>query len=221
MADTLESPAMKLRVAVVLLSAALGSCGTPEEEGSAERARLIIHSHLTFVAADGKTLREAPKEPLRLWMPFVVGDFYGAPNEGELVPVELRPDMSFSMNLNATLPTITKALVPTAFSQKWMAIEPAAARVARLSPFVLPAEGIVPVGMTEWLDETTGAKLMLIYVDRPARVRGDIIYEGRRLQFDIEAKEAGYLWIQQPEGSGTFRAAPRPARVVLAVMPNS
>jgi hypothetical protein len=209
------------RCVVLFLTVALGSCGTPKDEAPAQRSDLIFHSHVTFVEADGKTLREAPKEPLRLWMPYVVGDFYGAPNAGELVPVELRPDMSFSMNLNAALPTITKVLVPTEFSQKWMAIEPAAARVARLSPFVLPTEGIVPVGMTEWLDADSGAKLMLMYVDRPARVRGDIIYEGRRLQFDIEAREAGFLWIQQPEGSGTFRAAPRPAKVVLAVMPNS
>lgn len=204
-----------------MLSVALASCGTPEEEAPADRAHLIIQSHVTFVGADGRTLREAPKEPLRLWMPYVVGDFYGAPNAGELVPVELRPDMSFSLNLNAALPTITKILVPTQFSQKWMAIEPAAARVARVSPFVMPTEGIVPAGMTEWLDEATGAKLMLIYVDRPARIRGDIVYEERRLQFDIEAREAGFLWIQQPEGSGTFRAAPRPAKVVLAVMPDS
>ena len=153
MSLAVESPAMKLRVAVLLLlSAALGSCGAPKEEGPAPLSHLIINSHVTFVGADGKTLREAPKEPLRLWMPYVVGDFYGAPNAGELVPVELRPDMSFSVNLNAALPLIPKALIPTAFSQKWMAIEPVEARVARLSPFVLPSEGIVPVGMTEWLD---------------------------------------------------------------------
>ena len=40
---------------------------------------------------------------------------------------------------------------------------------------------------------------MLVYVDRPARIRGEIVYEGRSLRFDIEAKEAGYLWIRQPE----------------------
>ncbi len=38
-------------------------------------------------------------------------------------------------------------LIPTEFSQKWMIIEPAAARIARLSPFVLPADDIVPVGV--------------------------------------------------------------------------
>ena len=101
-------------------------------------------------------------------------------------------------------------LVPTEFSQKWMIIEPATARVARLSPFVLPADGIVPVGVCEWLDADTGAKLMLVYLDRPARIRGEIVHEGRNLRFDIEAKEAGYLWIQQPEGSGEFSMAPWP-----------
>ncbi len=211
---------MKRRLAILLLSVALGSCGAPKDDASAQRAELIIHSHVTFVAEDGKTLRAAPQESLRLWMPYVVGDFYGAPNAGEIVPVELRPDMSFSINLNAAVPLIKKALIPTAFSQQWMAIEPAVARVARLSPFVLPADGIVPVGVCEWLDPDTGAKLMLIYVDRPARVRGDIVYEGRNLQFDIEAKEAGFLWVHQPAGSGIFRTAPRPAKVVLAVMPN-
>jgi hypothetical protein len=46
---------------------------------------------------------------------------------------------------------------------------------------------------------------MLVYLDRPARIRGEIVHGGRNLRFDIEAKEAGYLWIQQPEGSGEYR----------------
>jgi hypothetical protein len=61
---------------------------------------------------------------------------------------------------------------------------------------------------------------MLIYVDRPARIRGEIVYEGRDLRFDMTATEAGYLWIEQPQGSGEYRAVPRPARLLLAVMPN-
>jgi hypothetical protein len=100
-----------------------------------------------------------------------------------------------------------------------MAIEPANARVARLLPFVMPMDGITPVGTAEWLDPNTGSKWMLIYVDRPARIRGDIVYEGRKLQFDIDAPQAGYLWVQQPEGSGVYQSAPRPAKLVLAVLP--
>jgi len=213
---------MNVRVAVLaLLSTALVSCGSPEEVESPQRAEWIIQTHVAFLEADGKTIRAAPREPLRLWMPFVVGDIYGSPNAGEIVPVTLKADMSFRVNLNEARAGLEKSLIPTAFSQHWMAIEPLGARIARLSPFVMPEDGIAPVGMTEWLDESTGTKLMLIYVDRPSHVRGEIVYEGRNLRFDIEAKQAGFLWISQPEGSGTYKAAPRPAKVVLAVMPNS
>lgn len=179
----------------------------------------MLQSRVVFFEADRKTQRPAPKEDLRLWVPYVVGDLYGAPNAGELAPVALKPNLSFTLDLNKSHEKLALALVPTDFSQKWMSIEPATARVARLSPFVLPADGIVPVGLCEWLDVDTGDKLMLVYFDRPARIRGEIVYEGRSLRFDIEAKQAGYVWIRQPEGSGEYRMAPWPGHVLLAVMP--
>jgi hypothetical protein len=213
---------MNARVALAaVLTTALVACDSPKEAAAPQNTEWVIRTHVAFLEADARTVRSLPNEPLRLWMPFVVGDIYGSPNAGELVPVTLKPDMSFSMNLNDAIAGLEKSLIPTAFSQHWMAIEPANARIARLSPFVMPEDGIAPVGMTEWLDEETGTKLMLIYVDRPSHVRGEIVYEGRNLRFDIEAKQAGFLWIRQPEGSGTYQAAPRPAKVVLAVMPNS
>ena len=150
----------------------------------------------------------------------MVGDIYGAPNDGELAPVTFKPDLSFVLDLNKSRENLAKALVPTEFSQKWMAIEPAEARVARLSPFVLPADGIAPVGMTEWLDDDSGDQAdarSTSIVRRGFAARS--FYEGRSLRFDIEAKEAGYLWIQQPEGSGDYQEAPWPGRVVLAVVP--
>jgi hypothetical protein len=207
-------------LASVLAGAALVSCA-PKEEAPPERPDWIIRSHVGFFEADGKTPRAAPREPLRVWMPYVVGDIYGAPNAGELVPVVLGPDLGFSVNLNQSLPKLARVLVPTAFSQKWMAIEPAEARIAILSPFVMPAEGIAPVGLTEWLDAATGTRLMLVYLDRPARVLGDIVYEGRSLRFDVETRDAGYLWISKPEGNGVFKVVPTPEKLVLAVMPNS
>lgn len=201
---------------LVLLSA----CGPREEAPAPKRADWVLQSRVAFVEADGKTPRPAPKEDLRLWVPYVVGDLYGAPNAGELAPVALKPDLSFSLDLNKSHEQLAKALVPTEFSQKWMSIEPASARVARLSPWVMPANDITPVGLCEWLDMDTGDKLMLVYLDRPARIRGEIVYEGRSLRFDISSEQAGYIWIRQPEGSGEFRMAPWPGRVILAVMPN-
>jgi hypothetical protein len=83
----------------------------------------------------------------------------------------------------------------------------------------MPTQGIAPLGRCEWLDADTGTRLLLIYLDRPARIRGEIVYEGRSLNFDIEAKEAGYLWVTQPEESGEYRVVPRPPKLVLAVLP--
>jgi hypothetical protein len=198
----------------------LTACSSPKEPAAPPRQDWMLESHVAFLAADGKTPRSAPSRNLRLWVPYVVGDIYGAPNAGELAPVTFKPDLSFVLDLNKSHEKLAKALIPTDFSQKWMIIEPASARIARLSPFVLPADGIAPVGVAEWLDAASGARLMLVYLDRPARLRGEIVHEGRNLRFDIEAKEAGYLWIEQPEGSGVFRKADWPGRVILAVMPN-
>jgi hypothetical protein len=213
---------MTIRAALLLVPvfASLLSCAKPSDDVEPPKQDWVIRSHVAFVEADGLTVRPVPKEPIRLWMPYVVGDLYGRPNAGELVPVDLAPDLSFTLNLNLGHLRLAKALVPTEFSQKWMTIEPAEARVARLSPWVMPRDGITPLGLCEWLDAETGERLMLVYLDRPARVRGEIVYEGRSLQFDIEVKEPGFQWIHQPRESGVFRPVPRPAKLVLGVLPH-
>jgi hypothetical protein len=212
---------MKARLAALAALLSLSACSGRDEPAAPVREDWVLKTHVAFLEADGKTPRPTPTESVRLWVPYVVGDLYGAPNAGELAPVSFKPDLSFVLDLNKSHENLAKALIPTEFSQKWMIIEPASARIARLSPFVLPSDGIVPVGVSEWLDENTGAKLMLVYLDRPARIRGEVVYEGRNISFDIEAKEAGYMWIEQPEKSGVFRKAAWPGHVVLAVMPNT
>jgi len=206
-----------LALAVTLLAA----CAPTSEDADPPHENWIVESQVIFPEKDGRSARPDPKEPLRLWVPYVVGDIYGSPNAGEISPVSLRANLTFTMNLNLGYARLERALVPTAFSQKWLSIEPKSARVARVSPFVLPVEGIVPVGTSEWLDTETGSRLLLIYVDRAARIRGEVVFEGRNLRFDIAAPEAGYYWVRQPEDSGVYTVVPQPKHLVLAVMPNA
>jgi len=202
-------------------AALLVSCAPKTEDADPPHEDWVIESQVIFPEKEGRSARPAPTERLRLWVPYVVGDIYGSPNAGEIAPVSLRANLTFTLNLNLGYLKLSRALVPTEFSQKWMTIEPKDARVARVSPFVMPVESIAPVGMSEWLDTDTGARLLLIYVDRPARIRGEIVHEGRSLRFDITATEAGYLWVRQPEQSGEYTVVPRPKHLVLAVVPNA
>jgi hypothetical protein len=204
-----------------LVTLLLAACAPKSEDADPPHEDWIIESKVVFPEKDGRSARPGPAEPLRLWVPYVVGDIYGSPNAGEITPTSLRANLTFTMNLNLGYARLARALVPTEFSQKWMTIEPKEARVARVSPFVLPVDGIAPIGMSEWLDTETGARLLLIYVDRPARIRGEIVHEGRSLRFDITATEAGYLWVRQPENSGDYTVVPRPKQLVLAVLPNA
>jgi hypothetical protein len=216
---------MNMRAALPItafsLFAALAGCGPRSEDATPPHADWIIRSQVAFYEADLKTPSPAPKQPMRLWVPYVVGDIYGSPNEGELAPVVLNPDLTFTLNLNTRYQRLGDALVQTSFSQKWMNIEPKDARVARVLPFVVQQEGIMPLGTSEWLDTDSGARLMLIYLDRPARIRGEIVHQGRNLSWDIDAREAGYVWVSQPLESGVYVAVPQPAHLQLAVIPNS
>lgn len=214
------NPAIRPCLFVPLL-AVLAACAPTSEDASPPHQDWIVESRVTFPDQGGSNARPPANTAMRLWVPYVVGDIYGSPNAGEITPVTLRPDLTFTLNLNLGYKKLARALVPTVFSQKWMNIEPTAARVARVSPFVLPRDGIAPFGMSEWLDEETGNRLLLIYVDRPARLRGEIVHQGRSLRFDITAAEAGYLWVRQPDGSGDYTAVPQPEHLVLAVVPNT
>ena len=47
---------MNATVALVLLTTALVSCGTPEEPAAPQKSEWIIHSHVAFLEADAKTV---------------------------------------------------------------------------------------------------------------------------------------------------------------------
>jgi len=120
-------------------------CAPKSEDAVPPHEDWIIESQVTFPEKDGRSANPGPNEPLRLWAPYVVGDIYGSPNAGEISPVNLRANLTFTMNLNLGYRKLARALVPTQFSQKWMSVEPREARVARVLPYVLPADGIAPV----------------------------------------------------------------------------
>ena len=180
----------------------------------------MLHAQLVFRGADGQVPRPVPAaSTFRLWFPYVTGDLYGAPGAGELQHPQLAADGSFALDLNRSIPDLLPELEPTHFSLPYLHVAPAAAQLARLAPAVLQAEGIDPLGSTDWIDARSGSALLLLYVDRPARIFGETLAQGERIVYDIRASEAGYLWVGRREQPGRIEyvRVAAPERLLLAV----
>jgi hypothetical protein len=174
------------------------------------RADWIIHSQLAFLADDQTTPLASPSQSkFRLFFPYIAGDIYGPPTTGDWLNPTLRPDYHFDLDLNRNHQALLKSLQPTEFSVSNMHIEPADARVARLAPTVLQADGIEPVGRTQWLDGDTRRPVMLLYFDRPAT-----IVAGQK--YSIHSRTAGYVWVGQV--GDTYTVIPPPRHLLLAVI---
>jgi hypothetical protein len=195
-----------VRALLVLLLLGPGACA----KAPPPRAEWVIHSQLVFLADDGMTqLPPPPQTQFRLFFPYIAGDIYGAPTTGDFLNPTLRPDYHFEIDLNHNHQALLASLQPTDFSVSYLHIEPADARVARLAPAVLQADGIEPVGRTQWLDGDTHKPVMLLYFDRPASIVGNGKYS-------IHTRAAGYVWVGQV--GDTFTVIPTPPRLLLAVI---
>jgi hypothetical protein len=211
--ESLEMHAMNARIAappkapflLALLVFALPACTPPEPTHNAD---WVIRSRVVFLSEDLQSEREpVPLDVFRLWFPLTSGDFYGSVTSGSFLDVTVNPDYTFELDLNNGHDALLKSLLKTRFSVAGMRIDPPEARIARISTFALEADGIDPIGTTEWLDADSREKLMLVYFDRPARITGP--------NYDIAVTQPGYVWIAQ---TSPHKVVPQPERLVLSVM---
>lgn len=199
--------------AVLVLAAALlassGCSRAPHHPG------WVIHSSIELIGPP-------PAGGYRLVFPYIVGDFYGAPNTGAfVVPVSLTAG-SFTLDLNRTQAGLETELGPPDFTLRFLEVVPHDTRLARLVPTALQRDGIEPVGKVEWLDARSRLPLMLVYVDRPARIAGsfDLAHGGGNLRYDIRVAQPGYVWIGAIRKGGhdtLYAAVPPPHELVLTI----
>jgi hypothetical protein len=198
----------------------LAACGQAKDEPE-PRADWVIRSRIAFLAEDLRTEVPAlPGEIFRLWFPYVSGDLHGSPTTGDIHEPTVRPDLTVEIDLNRSHDGLLKSLEKTQFSVSWLQIAPAEARIARLSPLVMEADGIEQVATADFIDADSRQRLMLLYIDRPARITGS--NAAATVRYDVQALEAGYVWVAQPargEAQAVFRSVDRPQNVLLAVTP--
>jgi hypothetical protein len=187
-----------------------------------ERADWVIRSKLVFLSEDLATER-APLPPaeFRLFFPYIAGDIYGSPTTGDFINPTVGADYRFEIDLNRSHAALLASLEPTQLSLSQLHIEPAGARVARLAPMVLQADGIEPVGLTNWVDGDSRRSVLLLFFDRPATISGRVSGSGKPLRYSIHAAAAGYVWVGQEPGTdeNVYIVTPTPKRLLLAVTP--
>jgi hypothetical protein len=206
-----------LALAVVVI----GLCGC----GQAQRKRIpqwVIHSRVMFLSEDLRSEREPlPLNAFRLWFPYVAGDLYGPPTTGDFIQPKVNADYTVELDLNSSYEHLQRSLQPTEFTLPYLRIDPPQARIARLTPLALQVDGIEQVGITDWVDPRSKDRLMLVYLDRPARITGSTVTKGRTLRYDVRAASAGYVWIGRVSSADgdIYTTVGKPDHVVLAVTP--
>jgi hypothetical protein len=201
---------------LALLLAAAGCSRTEQHPDWVIRARLV------FMSEDLSSERPPlPPTRFRLSFPYIAGDIYGPATTGDYISPLLGPDYRLEIDLNQSHRALLASLEKTNFSLPYLHIEPAAARVARLAPMILQADGIEPLGRLEWLDPDSKQVLLLLYLDRPATISGRSNSAARPLRYAIHARAAGYVWVGRQTGADeeVYTVLPRPARLLLAVRP--
>lgn len=196
-----------LAALVVLLVVSSGCSWGPHHPG------WVIHSAIQVVGP-------LPTGGYRLVFPYIVGDFYGPPDTGYFVTPVSQTAGGFTLDLNRTQKALESELGPADFSLRFLRIAPREARLARLIPLALQRDGIDPVGRVEWLDAQSRRPLMLVYVDRPARIQGSVTRRGERLRYDIAVAEAGYVWIgavQAGEHDTLYTVVRPPQQLILTI----
>lgn len=196
---------------LALIATASGCSRGPHHPG------WVIHSALEVVGP-------APPAGYRLVFPYIVGDFYGAPTTGDFVVPVSRTPAAFTLDLNRTQGKLESELGPTEFSLRFLKITPPKARIARLAPAALQPDGIDPVGAVQWLDAQSRQPLMLVYIDRPARIEGSLTRGGVTVRYDIRAAKAGYVWVggrQQGTHETLYTVVPPPRQLLLTVTTRS
>jgi hypothetical protein len=206
------------RLLSVLTLLTLAGC----DKADPDRPEWVLHCQLVFLSEDFSSPREPlPAGQFRLFFPYIAGDIYGSPTTGDFFNSPLDADYRFEINLNRAHKSLLASLEPTELSLSYLHIEPAEARVARLAPEILQADGIEPLGRADWFDPDSGRALLLLYLDRPATISGRTVVRGRPLRYAIQVAAPGYVWVgrQSNADENVYAVTPKPARLLLAVTP--
>ena len=207
---------------VAVAAAALAGCGAGEPES---HKGWVLHSRIQFFSPDLQAAQPPPpRNTFRLFFPYIAGDLYGPATTGDFIHPVINGDYTFEIDFGRVQQDLTRSLQPTEFSLEYLKIDPPDARIARLAPLALEPDGIEQVATTDWINASTHERLMLVYVDRPARITGTLVRSDYTIRYNVRATAPGYIWVARrrtDDGEQMYTEVEKPESVVLALTPAS
>jgi hypothetical protein len=207
---------------LIAAAAALVGCGAGESES---HHAWVLQSRIQFLSPDLQVAQTPPpRNTFRLFFPYIAGDLYGPATTGDFIHPIINGDYTFEIDFGRVQQDLTRSLQPTEFSLDYLKIDPPDARIARLAPLALQPDGIEQVATTDWIDARTHERLMLVYVDRPARITGALVRSDYTIRYNVRANAAGYIWVarrQTDDGEQMYTEVEKPESVVLALTPST
>jgi hypothetical protein len=212
----------RLLFVLIAAASALAGCGPSDSE---PHRGWVLHSRLQFFSPDLQVAQDPlPRNNFRLFFPYIAGDLYGPATTGDFIRPVINADYTFEIDFGRVQPDLERSLQPTEFSLDYLKIDPPDARIARLAPLALQPDGIEQVATTDWIDASTHERLMLVYVDRPARITGALVRDDYTIRYNVRAARPGYIWIarrQTDDGEQMYTEVEKPESVVLALTPQA
>jgi hypothetical protein len=211
---------IRLLLALIVASAALAGCG---ESDSQPHGGWVLHAQIKFLSQDLQTARTPlARNTFRLFFPYIAGDLYGPATTGDFIHPVINADYTFEIDFNRVQHDLVRSLQPTQFSLDYLKIDPPDTRIARLAPLALQPDGIEQVAVADWIDAASHERLLLVYVDRPARITGALVKDAYTIRYNVRATAPGYVWIarrQTDDGEQMYTEVEKPQTVVLALTP--
>lgn len=148
-----------------------------------------------------------------VWMSAVRGGIFGTYTEKPIVDLHLAPNAAAAVSLaklESGLARVAVAAQPDSLS-----VEPSNTRIARLSTVAGLPRASSRRFVSGLRDPSSGAVVILFYVDRPCVIRGvEKVLADTRKPFELHVMHKGLNWIETPEDdaeAGTLRLVePRP-----------
>ena len=143
-----------------------------------------------------------------LFFPDMPGELFGTPMKRKIFVVEVLKNMTFTLDLREGRNKVDNHAVSLKSnrSSKGLKVDPPETRLSRIATFPHDARTRKALGGGGFIDPNSRESLILVYVDRPSHISGEVEFPGLAALFDIRFDAPGFHWIRfKSIGQGRYK----------------